>query len=131
LLLSWTGVDAKEIKRGLTTCWVRRVCDEPSSEDPHEWPDDITKWPICTKNSAGNHTNHPHMDCALTGRPCCIGTKGRCEITSREYCDFMRGYFHEEATLCSQVGLWGECPSPLPPATVGADGPLCTGALHG
>uniref|UniRef100_A0A8C4MRA5 Inactive rhomboid protein n=1 Tax=Equus asinus TaxID=9793 RepID=A0A8C4MRA5_EQUAS len=80
-----------------------RVCDEPSSEDPHEWPDDITKWPICTKNSAGNHTNHPHMDCVITGRPCCIGTKGRCEITSREYCDFMRGYFHEEATLCSQV----------------------------
>ncbi|XP_036593757.1 inactive rhomboid protein 1 isoform X1 [Trichosurus vulpecula] len=80
-----------------------RVCDEPSSEDPHEWPDDITKWPICTKNSAGNHTNHLHMDCAITGRPCCIGTKGRCEITSREYCDFMRGYFHEEATLCSQV----------------------------
>ncbi|KAB0401606.1 hypothetical protein E2I00_007264, partial [Balaenoptera physalus] len=63
-----------------------RVCDEPSSEDPHEWPDDITKWPICTKNSAGNHTNHPHMDCVITGRPCCIGTKGRCEITSREYC---------------------------------------------
>ncbi|KAF5921016.1 hypothetical protein HPG69_005594 [Diceros bicornis minor] len=58
---------------------------------------------ICTKNSAGNHTNHPHMDCVITGRPCCIGTKGRCEITSREYCDFMRGYFHEEATLCSQV----------------------------
>lgn len=25
----------------------------------------------------------------------------------------MRGYFHEEATLCSQVGLQGECPSPL------------------
>lgn len=80
-----------------------RVCDEPSSEDPHEWPEDITKWPICTKSSAGNHTNHPHMDCVITGRPCCIGTKGRCEITSREYCDFMRGYFHEEATLCSQV----------------------------
>ncbi|MEJ1287570.1 hypothetical protein NN561_018590 [Cricetulus griseus] len=54
-----------------------RVCDEPSSEDPHEWPEDITKWPICTKNSAGNHTNHPHMDCVITGRPCCIGTKGR------------------------------------------------------
>lgn len=29
----------------------------------------------------------------------------RCEITSREYCDFMKGYFHEEATLCSQVRL--------------------------
>lgn len=27
----------------------------------------------------------------------------RCEITTREYCSFMHGYFHEEATLCSQV----------------------------
>ncbi|XP_064178894.1 inactive rhomboid protein 1 isoform X1 [Anguilla rostrata] len=80
-----------------------RICLEPASGSPHEWPDDITKWPICTKLSTGNHTNLPHIDCAITGRPCCIGTKGRCEITSREYCDFMMGYFHEEATLCSQV----------------------------
>ncbi|XP_018610281.1 inactive rhomboid protein 1 isoform X2 [Scleropages formosus] len=79
-----------------------RVCLEPGSVSPHEWPDDITRWPICTK-STGNHTNLPHIDCDITGRPCCIGTKGRCEITSREYCEFMRGYFHEEATLCSQV----------------------------
>uniref|UniRef100_A0ABM5EZG3 Inactive rhomboid protein n=1 Tax=Pogona vitticeps TaxID=103695 RepID=A0ABM5EZG3_9SAUR len=53
-----------------------RVCEQPASMDPHEWPDDITKWPICTKNSAGNYTNHLHMDCVITGRPCCIGTKG-------------------------------------------------------
>ncbi|KAJ8413638.1 hypothetical protein AAFF_G00081450 [Aldrovandia affinis] len=80
-----------------------RTCLEPASGSPHEWPDDITKWPICTKDNTGNHTNLPHIDCAITGRPCCIGTKGRCEITSREYCDFMSGYFHEDATLCSQV----------------------------
>ncbi|KAJ8345013.1 hypothetical protein SKAU_G00292060 [Synaphobranchus kaupii] len=80
-----------------------RICLEPASVPPHDWPDDITKWPICTRYNTGNHTNLPHMDCAITGRPCCIGTKGRCEITSREYCDFMKGYFHEEATLCSQV----------------------------
>uniref|UniRef100_A0A672K7V8 Inactive rhomboid protein n=1 Tax=Sinocyclocheilus grahami TaxID=75366 RepID=A0A672K7V8_SINGR len=80
-----------------------RICLEPASVTPHEWPDDITKWPICTRYSTGNHTNLPHIDCVITGRPCCIGTKGRCEITSREYCDFMKGYFHEEATLCSQV----------------------------
>ncbi|XP_061455601.1 inactive rhomboid protein 1 isoform X3 [Rhineura floridana] len=63
-----------------------RVCEQPASMDPHEWPDDITKWPICTKNSAGNYTNHPHMDCVITGRPCCIGTKGvrsRHENTAR------------------------------------------------
>ncbi|XP_026993508.2 inactive rhomboid protein 1 isoform X1 [Tachysurus fulvidraco] len=80
-----------------------RTCLEPASVSPHEWPDDITKWPICTRHNSGNHTNLPHIDCVITGRPCCIGTKGRCEITSREYCDFMKGYFHEEATLCSQV----------------------------
>ncbi|TRY83967.1 hypothetical protein DNTS_006286 [Danionella cerebrum] len=80
-----------------------RICLEPASAPPHEWPDDISKWPVCTRSSTGNHTNLPHIDCVITGRPCCIGTKGRCEITSREYCNFMKGYFHEEATLCSQV----------------------------
>uniref|UniRef100_A0A8C2EI36 Inactive rhomboid protein n=1 Tax=Cyprinus carpio TaxID=7962 RepID=A0A8C2EI36_CYPCA len=80
-----------------------RICLEPASVAPHEWPDDISKWPICTRYSTGNHTNLPHIDCVITARPCCIGTKGRCEITSREYCNFMKGYFHEEATLCSQV----------------------------
>uniref|UniRef100_A0A6Q2Y2X0 Inactive rhomboid protein n=1 Tax=Esox lucius TaxID=8010 RepID=A0A6Q2Y2X0_ESOLU len=82
-----------------------RICLEPASVSPHEWPDDITKWPVCTRYSAGNHTNLPHVDCAITGRPLpllCQRPAG-CEITSREYCDFMKGYFHEEATLCSQV----------------------------
>ncbi|KTF75512.1 hypothetical protein cypCar_00018718 [Cyprinus carpio] len=54
-----------------------RTCIEPASVSPHEWPDDITKWPICTKYNSGNHTNLPHIDCTITGRPCCIGTKGR------------------------------------------------------
>lgn len=31
-----------------------------------------------------------------------------CEITTREYCEFMHGYFHEEATLCSQVSGAGD-----------------------
>ncbi|KAJ8363765.1 hypothetical protein SKAU_G00125960 [Synaphobranchus kaupii] len=96
-------LDGKVRQHGSVCHQDPRICLEPASGSPHEWPDDITKWPICTKLSTGNHTNLPHIDCAITGRPCCIGTKGRCEITSREYCDFMMGYFHEEATLCSQV----------------------------
>uniref|UniRef100_A0A671LIU6 Inactive rhomboid protein n=1 Tax=Sinocyclocheilus anshuiensis TaxID=1608454 RepID=A0A671LIU6_9TELE len=80
-----------------------RTCEEPASSGPHVWPDDITEWPICTYPKTWNHTGYKHMDCTLRGRPCCIGTKGRCEITTWEYCHFMRGYFHEEATLCSQV----------------------------
>uniref|UniRef100_A0A8D0D3R5 Inactive rhomboid protein n=1 Tax=Sander lucioperca TaxID=283035 RepID=A0A8D0D3R5_SANLU len=85
-----------------------------TSVSPHEWPDDITKWPVCTRYNSGKHTNLPHIDCTITGRPCCIGTKGRCEITSREYCDFMRGYFHEEATLCSQVACMDDVCGLLP-----------------
>ncbi|XP_068610468.1 inactive rhomboid protein 1-like [Brachionichthys hirsutus] len=91
-----------------------RTCLEPASVSPHEWPADITEWPVCTRFSSGNHTNLPHIDCTITGRPCCIGTKGRCEITSREYCNFMRGYFHEEATLCSQVACMDDVCGLLP-----------------
>ncbi|KAM4750594.1 inactive rhomboid protein 2-like [Anableps anableps] len=80
-----------------------RVCEEPASLAPHTWPDDITRWPICTHPKKFNSTGYRHMDCTIKGRPCCIGTKGRCEITTRDYCTFMHGYFHEEATLCSQV----------------------------
>ncbi|KAM5274784.1 inactive rhomboid protein 2 isoform 2-T2 [Ctenodactylus gundi] len=80
-----------------------RTCEEPASSGAHIWPDDITKWPICTEQTKSNHTGFPHMDCKIKGRPCCIGTKGSCEIATREYCEFMHGYFHEDATLCSQV----------------------------
>uniref|UniRef100_A0A672Z296 Inactive rhomboid protein n=1 Tax=Sphaeramia orbicularis TaxID=375764 RepID=A0A672Z296_9TELE len=80
-----------------------RVCEEPASAEPHVWVDDITQWPVCTYPKSWNHTGYRHMDCKIKGRPCCIGTKGRCEIATREYCSFMHGYFHEDATLCSQV----------------------------
>ncbi|XP_075575753.1 inactive rhomboid protein 2 [Pelecanus crispus] len=91
-----------------------RTCEEPASNPPHVWPDDITKWPICTYETKTNHTGFPHMDCQIKGRPCCIGTKGSCEITTREYCEFMHGYFHEEATLCSQVHCLDEVCGLLP-----------------
>ncbi len=44
-----------------------------------------------------------HMTCDVIGRPCCVGIRGKCIVATREYCDFMKGYFHEDATLCSQV----------------------------
>lgn len=31
------------------------------------------------------------------------GIHGECRIATREYCDFVKGYFHQEASLCSQV----------------------------
>ncbi|KAK3575141.1 hypothetical protein QTP86_020953, partial [Hemibagrus guttatus] len=91
-----------------------RTCQEPASAEPHVWPDDITKWPICTDKGTLNHTGYRHMDCTIRGRPCCIGTQGRCEIATREYCEFMHGYFHEEATLCSQVHCLDEVCGLLP-----------------
>ncbi|XP_053661121.1 inactive rhomboid protein 1-like [Anopheles marshallii] len=86
-----------------------KYCDAPASIAPHEWPDDITKWPICRKNNQftqrfrfKDHTAE-HMVCEVIGHPCCMGISGECRITTREYCDFVRGYFHDEASLCSQV----------------------------
>ena len=73
---------------------------------PYVWPDDITKWPICRKRK--EHTDTPpseaeHMVCEVIGKPCCIGIRGQCQITTKEFCDFVKGVFHDEAALCSQV----------------------------
>lgn len=88
-----------------------KYCDAPASIAPYEWPDDITKWPICRKTNSftqhfrfKDHTAE-HMVCEIIGHPCCTGVYGECRITTREYCDFVNGYFHEEASLCSQVTL--------------------------
>jgi len=81
-------------------------CEAPASIAPYIWPDDITKWPICRKRK--EHADTPpseaeHMVCEVIGHPCCIGIRGECQITTREFCDFVKGNFHEEAALCSQV----------------------------
>ncbi|XP_063234424.1 inactive rhomboid protein 1 isoform X2 [Bacillus rossius redtenbacheri] len=87
-----------------------KFCEAPASVAPYEWPDDITKWPICRKTNSRTQQRTPykdkiaeHMVCEVIGHPCCIGIHGMCRITTKEYCDFVRGYFHEEASLCSQV----------------------------
>ncbi|CAM9697321.1 unnamed protein product [Bubo scandiacus] len=118
--IKWPGTNAPAVgsgeKRtsGAVCHQDPRTCEEPASNPPHVWPDDITKWPICTYETQTNHTGFAHMDCQIKGRPCCIGTKGSCEITTREYCEFMHGYFHEEATLCSQVHCLDEVCGLLP-----------------
>ncbi|XP_043242732.1 inactive rhomboid protein 1-like [Amphibalanus amphitrite] len=80
-------------------------CAEPASRAPHEWPDDITQWPICKRPSPApeGSLSAEHMTCEVVGHPCCVGIHGHCEIATREYCNFVNGFFHEEAALCSQV----------------------------
>ena len=51
----------------------------------------------------GTHGIAEHMMCEIIGHPCCIGIRGQCQITTKEYCMFVGGTFHEEAALCSQV----------------------------
>lgn len=58
---------------------------------------------ICRQTTPFVPENEKHMRCEITGRPCCIQLHGQCRVTTREYCDFVEGYFHENATLCSQV----------------------------
>lgn len=92
-----------------------RYCKNPFSLPPFEWPDDISKWPICKESlqkSQGDEDKH--MKCDIFGRPCCVGIQGQCIITTREFCDFRRGYFHEEATLCSQISCMSEICGMIP-----------------
>ncbi|MCP9264567.1 Rhomboid-like protein [Dirofilaria immitis] len=91
-----------------------RYCEDPVSVKPYEWPDDITQWPICKQRTLFVPENVMHMQCEITGRPCCIQLHGQCRITTRDYCDFVEGYFHENATLCSQVSCLSEICGMLP-----------------
>lgn len=54
------------------------------------------------------------MVCEVIGHPCCIGIHGECRIATREYCDFVKGYFHQEASLCSQVSCMNDVCGMLP-----------------
>merc|ERR1719499_3007848 len=75
------------------------------------WPDDIAAWPICHSRIDGADTGMPlpeHMSCEATARPCCVGIHGRCELRSEEFCSWVKGSYHPEATLCSQVSCMGD-----------------------
>ncbi|EYB82198.1 hypothetical protein Y032_0365g3602 [Ancylostoma ceylanicum] len=88
-------------------------CARPPSVRPYEWPDDLTRWPICEQHRQGGFLP-PHMTCQVTGRPCCIQMQGQCRITTREYCTFVKGHYHENATLCSQVNCFSDICGMLP-----------------
>ncbi|TWW72062.1 Inactive rhomboid protein 2 [Takifugu flavidus] len=113
--VKWHNESADIIRFSGSVCHQDpRICEVPASTKLHTWPDDVTKWPVCTYPKKWKRTGYRHMDCDIRGRPCCVGTKGRCEITTREYCSFMRGYFHEGATLCSQVDCLNDVCGLLP-----------------
>jgi hypothetical protein len=92
-----------------------QYCTAPLSSYTDTWPDDITGWPVCHVSSLPKPINYwglggqklspapNHMTCERIARPCCIGIHGNCEIRTKEFCDFVHGHFHAEATLCSQV----------------------------
>ncbi|KAA0191643.1 Rhomboid protein [Fasciolopsis buskii] len=81
-------------------------CLSPYASPLMPWSkDDVTKWPICehTKKISTTDLETRHMTCEVTGRPCCLGRRGGCIITTRQHCDFVHGIYNEKAALCSQV----------------------------
>uniref|UniRef100_A0A1I8C0E9 Rhomboid domain-containing protein n=1 Tax=Meloidogyne hapla TaxID=6305 RepID=A0A1I8C0E9_MELHA len=85
-----------------------RYCVKPRSVHPFLWGIDLIDWPICEQKASSIPPTVKHMNCEITGRPCCIQMHGQCRITSREYCDFVGGYYHPNAVLCSQVSCLRE-----------------------
>ncbi|KAL5254665.1 hypothetical protein ACHWQZ_G014188 [Mnemiopsis leidyi] len=80
------------------------------------WEGAYSTWPNCPveeehraeisaldKDKNGVKIEKDHLLCEVSARPCCIGLQGECTIVSQEECSFRKGFFHENATLCSQV----------------------------
>ena len=102
-------------------------CTSPKSSYSATWMDDISTWPVCHVSSAPPPSKFfglsrlkqassvpRHMTCELVGRPCCVGIHGKCEIRTKEFCDFTHGHFHPEAALCSQVSCMEDVCGMLP-----------------
>ncbi|TGZ66593.1 hypothetical protein CRM22_005236 [Opisthorchis felineus] len=91
-------------------------CLNPHPTQTAAWnSDDVTTWPVChlSNNQSVPSGADQHMHCEVTGRPCCVGIRGECIITTREHCEFVQGLYNPKASLCSQVnclehscGLW-------------------------
>lgn len=91
-----------------------RFCNSPASRAPFLWPDNISQWPICNAFERPPLGAPNHLTCQPTGKPCCVGIHGRCELRSEEYCNLVQGYFHPEANLCSQVSCMQDVCGMLP-----------------
>ena len=91
-------------------------CENPLSKDPFQWPDDLRQWPVCQEATTLNDLQGvpAYLECSITAKPCCIGIHGRCEMRSSEYCKFVGGHFHPEASLCSQVSCMQDVCGMLP-----------------
>ncbi|OON15067.1 peptidase, S54 family, partial [Opisthorchis viverrini] len=91
-------------------------CLNPHPTHTAAWnSNDVTTWPVChlSNNQSAQSSADQHMRCEVTGRPCCVGIRGECIITTREHCEFVQGLYNPKASLCSQVnclehscGLW-------------------------
>ncbi|XP_064604448.1 inactive rhomboid protein 1-like [Liolophura sinensis] len=93
-----------------------KYCKTPASAGLFTWEDNIHKWPLCTDTNRPNGTSRRdrHMTCEITGHPCCFGIQGECFVTTREHCDHIRGYYHDDAYLCSQVSCLSQICGMIP-----------------
>ena len=103
-----------------------QYCTNPKSSYAATWPDNISSWPVCKQSNhpkltfygetsvAAQSSAPRHMTCEVIARPCCIGIHGKCEIRTKEFCQFVNGHFHPEASLCSQVSCMEDVCGMLP-----------------
>ena len=105
-----------------------QYCTNPKSSYGATWQDDISTWPVCKQSSQPKPSFYGesravsvpsssaprHMTCEVIARPCCIGIHGKCEVRTKEFCQFVNGHFHPEASLCSQVSCMEDVCGMLP-----------------
>eukprot|EP01147_Barroeca_monosierra_P011156 gene11156-3214_t len=66
-------------------------------------------WPDCEKIPEENLSPSPEDDvcrCEITARPCCFGILGECAIKTKSECDFLDGFYQEDAVACEESIGW-------------------------
>ncbi|VDP82689.1 unnamed protein product [Echinostoma caproni] len=101
-----SGIRVSRVKLGPVCGLDPEFCLSPRSSPLMPWStNDVTKWPVCehSRKLSLNEAEARHMTCEVTARPCCLGIRGGCILTTKEHCDFVHGTYNEKAALCSQV----------------------------
>lgn len=79
--------------------WISSACDGPVCCD------NPSAHPQCSRLDSGsfNATQLAVCTCTVVARPCCTGVPPTCSIRTKSACEFLRGHYHNDAALCSDI----------------------------
>eukprot|EP00056_Hartaetosiga_gracilis_P001995 m.49501 g.49501 ORF g.49501 m.49501 type:complete len:478 (-) comp10866_c0_seq5:262-1695(-) len=80
-----------------TVCYGQRCCNSGTFPGCEMIPEESLSEP-----------QYDVCRCEVVARPCCRGSLGECSIETQDRCDFLGGYFQEDAVTCEEVDCLNE-----------------------